>query len=56
MSILLKPQIPALKSFLITTAAAVAVAEAIETLSGKETKIKWVNDIYCNNKKKFAEF
>jgi len=51
MSILLKPQIPASKSFLITTAAAVAVAEAIETLSGKETKIKWVNDIYCNNKK-----
>lgn len=30
----------------ITTAAAVAVAEAIERVSGIDAKIKWVNDIY----------
>lgn len=35
----------------VTTAAAVAVAEAIEELTGKEPKIKWVNDIYIDNKK-----
>lgn len=51
MSILLRPQISASISFLITTAAAVAVAEAIEAVSDKEAKIKWVNDIYCDNKK-----
>jgi BirA family transcriptional regulator, biotin operon repressor / biotin---[acetyl-CoA-carboxylase] ligase len=51
MSILLRPQISASESFLITTAAAVAVAESIDAVSGKEAKIKWVNDIYCDNKK-----
>ena len=29
----------------------VAVAEAIEKLSGADTKIKWVNDIFINNRK-----
>ncbi|MPM14211.1 Bifunctional ligase/repressor BirA [bioreactor metagenome] len=51
MSILLRPQMHASKAFLITAATAVAVAEAIEAVSNKEAKIKWVNDIYCNNKK-----
>lgn len=51
MSILLRPQIHSSKAFLITTATAVAVSEAIESISNKETKIKWVNDIYCDNKK-----
>lgn len=51
MSILLRPQIHASKAFLITTATAVAVAESIEAISNKEAKIKWVNDIYCDNKK-----
>lgn len=51
MSILLRPQISASESFLITTAAAVATSEAIEAVSGRETKIKWVNDIYCDDKK-----
>ncbi|GAA0750962.1 biotin--[acetyl-CoA-carboxylase] ligase [Clostridium sartagoforme] len=51
MSILLRPQISTSISFLITIAAAVAVAEAIEAVSDKEAKIKWVNDIYCDNKK-----
>ena len=36
---------------LVTAFAAVSVSEAIETVSGKRPKIKWVNDIYLNNKK-----
>ncbi|MEG1426952.1 MAG: biotin--[acetyl-CoA-carboxylase] ligase [Oscillospiraceae bacterium] len=51
MSILLRPQFSVEESLCITTAAAVAVAEVIEEISGKETKIKWVNDIYLNDKK-----
>lgn len=35
----------------ITTEAAVAVSRAIETLSSKAAKIKWVNDIYIGGKK-----
>ncbi len=51
MSLLLRPKISASEALFITTSAAVAVAEAIEAFSEKETKIKWVNDIFCNNKK-----
>lgn len=36
---------------LITTAASVAVARAIEELTGKEVQIKWVNDLYLEGKK-----
>ena len=35
----------------ITCAAAVAVCDAIESLSDNEPRIKWVNDIYVNGKK-----
>ena len=35
----------------ITCAAAVAVCEAVETLSDKNPKIKWVNDIFISGKK-----
>ncbi len=51
MSILLKPKFKAENSVLITAAAAVAVSEAIESLCPVNTKIKWVNDIFINNKK-----
>jgi BirA family biotin operon repressor/biotin-[acetyl-CoA-carboxylase] ligase len=51
LSILLKPNLTFQESLLITTTAAVAVAEAIEKVSGCEAKIKWVNDIYCKGKK-----
>jgi len=51
MSLLLRPAIRAQDSLLITTAAAVAVAEAIEKVTGVETGIKWVNDIYCRGRK-----
>lgn len=51
MSILLRPSIPAEKSVMITTCAAVAVAEAIEEVAKKDAKIKWVNDIFCGDRK-----
>lgn len=51
MSILLRPRLTVEDALFITTAAAAAVAVAIEKVTGCETKIKWVNDIYCNGKK-----
>lgn len=36
---------------LITPCAAVAAAKAIEDVSGRDTSIKWVNDIYMGGKK-----
>ena len=51
MSILLRPDMTAESSLLITTAAAVSAAEAIEAVSGKKTEIKWVNDILTDGKK-----
>lgn len=51
MSILLRPSISAEKSVMITTCAAVAVAQAIEEVAKKEAKIKWVNDIFCGDRK-----
>ena len=46
MSILLRPQLQPSDSTLITTAAAVAVSEAIEEITGAATAIKWINDIW----------
>ncbi len=51
MSILLRPKLPPEKTVMITTAAAVSVCEAIEKLTDKRPKIKWVNDILIDNKK-----
>ncbi len=50
-SILLKPDLEIQKAILITTAAAVAVTRALETLGCKNAQIKWVNDIFVDNKK-----
>ncbi|MBQ6935989.1 MAG: biotin--[Clostridia bacterium] len=50
-SVLLKPQLEIQKAILITTAAAVAVTCALEKLGCKNSQIKWVNDIFVNNKK-----
>jgi BirA family biotin operon repressor/biotin-[acetyl-CoA-carboxylase] ligase len=50
-SILLRPSVKALDATLITTAAAVAVASSIETVTGVEAAIKWVNDVFCRGKK-----
>jgi len=50
-SILLRPAIPLDNTPFLTVAAAAAAARAIETVSGRETAIKWVNDIWMNNRK-----
>lgn len=50
-SILLRPDIPAEESLFLTTSAAVATARAIEDVSDKRALIKWVNDIYLEDKK-----
>lgn len=50
-SILLRPALPVTAAVSVTAAAAAAVAEALETVSGKKTDIKWVNDVLINNKK-----
>ncbi len=51
MSILLRPDFDANKALYITTCAAAAVSEAIDSVAGIETEIKWVNDIYYKGKK-----
>ncbi len=50
MSLVLRPS-PTISPLLITTAAAVAVAQAIEQVAGETAQIKWVNDVYCRGKK-----
>ncbi len=50
-SILLRPDVRTADATLLTTAAAVAVAQAVETVTGTTAQIKWVNDIFCNGKK-----
>jgi len=50
-SVLLKPDLKIEKAILITTAAAVAVTKALEKLGAENPQIKWVNDIFINNKK-----
>lgn len=51
MSIIIKPTFDVSKSMLVTSAAAVAVAEAIENICGIDARIKWVNDIFIDGKK-----
>lgn len=50
-SILLRPEISAEESLFLTTSAAVATAKAIEDVSEKKAQIKWVNDVFIDNKK-----
>lgn len=53
-SILLRPQFSSQESLLITTAAAVAVAGAVDAVAGEgaeQAMIKWVNDVYFHGKK-----
>ncbi len=50
-SVLLKPNLEIEKSILITTAAAVAVTKTLKILGCENSEIKWVNDIFVNNKK-----
>lgn len=50
-SIILRPTLSMEDSLKITTATAVAVAKAIETIAKLPAKIKWVNDIFVDDKK-----
>ena len=50
-SILLRPDFKPDDALYLTTIAAVATAKAIESVSDKEAKIKWVNDVYIDKKK-----
>lgn len=50
-SIILRPEKSAEDTLLITAAAAVAAARAIEAVSRKKCEIKWVNDVYIDGKK-----
>lgn len=51
MSLLLRPCMEAQRATLVTTSAAVAVAEAIERLAGEAAQIKWVNDVLFHGRK-----
>ncbi len=51
LSMIYIPQNVAILPAKITATAAVAVCRAIKTVFNLETKIKWVNDIFVNNKK-----
>ncbi len=51
MSLVLHPNCPAEEVLPITSAAAVAVCEAIEELTDLSPKIKWVNDVYLGDRK-----
>jgi len=50
-SLLLRPVAPASDVALITPAAAVAAARAIEEVTGRHVGIKWVNDLFLGDKK-----
>ena len=50
-SILHTSETPLYDAVAITSAASVAVMRAIRTLMGIQTQIKWVNDLYYNQKK-----
>ena len=51
MSTIVRPKFSIEYAPMITAAAACAVAEAIENFCGSQIMIKWVNDLYLNNKK-----
>lgn len=50
-SLLLKPDFNITSATLITSMTAVAICKSIELLTGKTPGIKWINDIYLDNKK-----
>lgn len=50
-SVLLRPTIAAERAVRITTAAAVAAAEAIAQTFGIDAQIKWVNDLFLDGRK-----
>lgn len=50
-SLVLRPRAPLKNAVTATTAAAVAICKAIEKLTDKKPKIKWVNDVFIDGKK-----
>lgn len=51
LSFLLRPRISARDALLLTTCAAAATALAVEDCAGVSAGIKWVNDVFCREKK-----
>ena len=51
MSLILRPNVYAHEAVLVTTAASVGVCRAIEKVTDKNPQIKWVNDIFLDDKK-----
>lgn len=51
MSVLLREAAHSPDVSLLTIAAATAVAEAIEAVTGQQTALKWVNDVYLHDRK-----
>ena len=51
LSILLRPDLPPDQATRLTTVAAVAVAQAMEELTGEPVDLKWVNDVYRRGRK-----
>lgn len=51
MTIGIKPKFAIDKALYVTIATAVAVSRAVEEIANVKTKVKWVNDIFVNNKK-----
>ncbi len=50
-SLLLRPDISPEKALYLTTCASVCCSRAIEDISNEKAQIKWVNDVYVNNRK-----
>ncbi|MBR5514198.1 MAG: biotin--[Ruminococcus sp.] len=51
MSVIIRPDFDISLAPMITSAVAVAAAEAVEKLCGEEIRVKWVNDLYLNSRK-----
>lgn len=51
MTVVIHPDLPFEDTVGITTASAVAVSRAVESVTGKSTLIKWVNDLYYDGRK-----
>lgn len=50
-SLVLRPQIAPAQAVLVTAQAAVATCRAVAELCGLQLQIKWVNDLFLNNRK-----
>lgn len=51
LSMIVRSPLPMEQVVLVTSAAAVAVCQAVEQVTGKHLSIKWVNDLFWNGKK-----